>query len=110
MAIPHANPGEVVDIRPLGSSLPDRKTHALVKTADMEVLRIVLPKEKEIAPHKAPGQITVQCLEGRVAFTALGRTAILEPGEFLYLDANEPHSVRAEENSSLLVTILLPKG
>ncbi len=110
MAIPHAEPGEVIDIQPFGPSLPNRETYTLVKTEDMEIIRLVLPRGRDIATHSAPGQITVQCLEGRVAFTALGKTMELAPGHFLYLKANAPHSLRAEENSSLLLTILLPKG
>ncbi len=110
MAIPHAEPGEVIDIQPLGPNLPNHQTYTLVKTEDIEVIRLVLPKGRDIATHSAPGEITVQCLEGRVAFTALGKTMVLEPGHFLYLKANGPHTLRAEENSSLLLTILLPKG
>jgi quercetin dioxygenase-like cupin family protein len=110
MAIPHAGAGDVIDIRPLGPSLPQWETHTLVKTGDMEIIRLVLPQGRDIATHSAPGQITVQCLEGRVAFTALGKTVELEPGHFLYLQANDPHSLRAEEDSSLLLTILLPRS
>lgn len=110
MAIPHAEPGEIVDIQPFGPSLPDRETYTLVKTDDLEILRLILPRGREIATHSAPGEITVQGLEGRVAFTALDKTVWLVPGHLLYLKANTPHSLRAEENSSLLLTILLPKS
>jgi quercetin dioxygenase-like cupin family protein len=64
---------------------------------------------KEVAEHKAKGEIVVQCLEGRVAFTALGRTQTLEAGKLLYLPSGEPHSVKGIDNASLLLTILLPK-
>ncbi len=110
MAIPHAEPGEVIDIQPFGQNLPKHQTYTLVKTADMEIVRLVLPKGRDIATHSTPGEITVQCLEGQVAFTTSGRTMVLEPGHFLYLKANAPHSLRAEENASLLLTILLPRG
>ncbi len=53
--------------------------------------------------------ITVQCLEGRVSFTAHGKTEQLVPGDFLYLAEAEPHALSAIDDSSLLVTILLPK-
>jgi quercetin dioxygenase-like cupin family protein len=109
MAIPHAKPGDLIDVRPLGERIAGQKTHTLIKTGDLEVIRLVLHKSKEIATHTAPDEITVQCLEGRVAFTALGKTANLEPGTLLFLDAGQPHSLRAEEDSSLLLTILLPK-
>lgn len=110
MSIPHANPGEVVDVRPLGSALAATATRVLVKTGNMEVIRLIVPAAKEIATHRAKGDITVQCLEGKVAFNACGKTAELEPGRLLFLPVGEAHSVRGIEDSSLLLTILLPSG
>ena len=69
MAIPHAKSGEVIDIRPLGSALAQARTTTLVKTKTLEIIRLVIPSGKEIPEHQAHGEITVQCLEGRVAFT-----------------------------------------
>ena len=109
MAISHAKPGEIVDVRPLGSALSSAQTTTLVRAEQVEVIRLVLPAGKEIAEHKAKGEIVVQCLEGRVAFTALGKTQNLETGKLLYLPTGEPHSVKGIENSSFLLTILLPK-
>ncbi|MGN6543896.1 MAG: cupin domain-containing protein [Aureliella sp.] len=106
MAIAHCKPGEVVDLS-LGENLASSKTTTLVKTEDLEVIRLVLPAGKEIPTHKAPGEITVQCIDGRVAFTADGKTAELAAGQMLYLTAGEPHAVKALEASSVLVTILL---
>ncbi len=108
MAIHHAQSGEVVDVSPLGDSLQDLKTHVLIKTQDLQVLRLVMPQGKEIPIHRAPGRITVHCLEGRVAFTALRGTMELVGGQLLYLEPEEPHSLLAHENSSLLVTLVLP--
>lgn len=107
MGITHVQPGEVFNVWPLGQRLDESKTHTLVKTAELELLRLVLPAGKSIPEHRAPSEITVQCLEGRVAFTALGKEATLTAGEMLFLPAREPHALRAEEPSSLLVTILL---
>ena len=50
----------------------------------------------------------MQCLEGRVAFTAFGQMQILEAGKMLYLPTGERHTVKGIENASLLLTILLP--
>jgi quercetin dioxygenase-like cupin family protein len=108
MSIQHAAPGEVVNLL-LGDSLANAKTSTLVKTADLELIRLVLPAEKAIPTHKAPGEITVQCLEGHVIFTAAGKTQDLTAGQLLYLKAEQPHSVQAIEHSSVLVTMLLPK-
>ncbi|MAT16016.1 MAG: cupin [Planctomyces sp.] len=108
MSIPHAKPGEVIDVRPLGSSFPGTKTHTLFKTSKMETLRLVLPQGKTLSEHKAPGEITIHCLEGEVRFTSLGKTETLHPGTMLYLSAGEPHAVEAVEDSSILLTLLLP--
>jgi quercetin dioxygenase-like cupin family protein len=107
MAIPHAQPGEPVSVRPLGSALAATKTTTLIKTNTLEVLRLVVPAGKDIPPHHTPGEITVQCLEGRIAFTALGTTRELTAGDLLYLPGNEAHSLRGIEDASVLVTILL---
>lgn len=109
MAVPHAKPGEVVDVRPLGSVLTSSQTTTLVRADQVEVIRLVVPAGKDISEHRAKGEIVVQCLEGRVAFTALGKTRTLDAGTLLYLPTGEPHSVKGIEDASLLLTILLPK-
>ena len=109
MAIPHAKPGEVVDVRPLVSALASAQTRTLVRAEQVEVIRLVVLAGKEIEEHKAKGEIVVQCLEGRVAFTAFGKTQNLGAGKLLYLPRGEPHSVKGIEDASLLLTILLPK-
>jgi len=108
MSIPHLKSGEATELT-LGTALKTTKTTTLVKTSDLEIIRLIVQAGKEIPRHKAPGEITVQCLEGRVAFTAGGETQELTPGRLLYLAAAEPHSVKGIEDSSLLVTIVLPK-
>jgi quercetin dioxygenase-like cupin family protein len=81
--IPHAKPGEVVDVRPLGSALASAQTKSLVRAEQVEVIRLIVPAGKEIEEHKAKGEIVVHCLEGRVAFTAFGKTQDLEAGKLL---------------------------
>ncbi|HUG71775.1 MAG TPA: cupin domain-containing protein [Pirellulaceae bacterium] len=81
--------------------------HTLVKTDSLEVIRLVLPAGKDIKPHEVPGEITVQCLEGKVAFRTESSELELTAGKMIYLAGSDKHSVRAVEDSSLLVTILL---
>jgi hypothetical protein len=65
MAIPHAKPGEVVDVRPLGEALATTATRVLVKTDDIEVIRLIVPAGREIPPHQAKGELIVQgCFHG----------------------------------------------
>ncbi len=107
MAILHAQAGEVVDVRPLGASLSDTKTCALIKSQNFEVIRMVMLAGKEIAEHQAKGEIIVQCLEGLVLFSIAERQVELSAGQLVHLKTGEPHSLKAVANSSLLLTILL---
>jgi quercetin dioxygenase-like cupin family protein len=107
MAVAHAQSGEVIHL-PLGGGLSTSKTTTLIKTDQLELIRLVLPAGKAIPIHKAPGAMTVQCLEGRVTFTAAGDSQELAPGNLLHLGPGEPHAVTALEPSSLLLTLLLP--
>ncbi len=107
MAIHHALSAEVIDVRPLGERLKDTRTQTLVKTDSLEVIRIVLPGGKLLPPHRVEGEITVQCLEGRIAFDADGTEHHLAQGQMLYLGGGATHALRGIEDASVLVTILL---
>lgn len=107
MAIPHAASGQVVDIVGDGSTLPSAKTFALFKSADLEVMRIVLPAGKSFPPHRVDGEITMQGLAGRVEVTADGRTQTLAAGQLMYLSGGVEHELVAREDASVLVTIAL---
>ena len=107
MSIEHANPGDVIDIRPLGERLKSSQTTTLVKTETLEIIRLVLPAGKKISEHKAPGVLTVQCLEGHVRFGVDGEARELTQGDLLYLKPAQPHNVEAQQDSSLLLTLIL---
>jgi quercetin dioxygenase-like cupin family protein len=108
MAISHAKPGEVIDVRPLGAGLAQAKTTTLVKTAKLEVIRLVIPAGKQLPTHTVQEEITVQCLEGRVSFMADGVAHDLEAGRMLYLAAGTPHSLLGVADASLLLTAQIP--
>lgn len=106
---PQTNPGEIVDVRRSGPALTKTRSEKLARTAEFELVRLLVPAGKEIAEHKAPGTLIVECREGRVAFTALGRTQNLEPGQLMFLPAGEPHSLKGIDDASLLLTVIAAK-
>lgn len=110
MAIPHAQPGDVIDVRPLANKLAASITNTLIKTPHVEVIRMVLPAGKVLSEHKAPGEIIVQCLEGDITFTTMGSPKRLRAGDMLYLAAGETHALEAVEDSSFLLTIVSKSG
>jgi nucleotide-binding universal stress UspA family protein/quercetin dioxygenase-like cupin family protein len=104
-AKPLAKPGEIVDVRPLGTALAATSTGKVLASHGLEVTRLILPAGKEIFEYKSKGTFVIHCLEGRVNVTALGKTQQLEAGQFLYLHKEEPHTIKAIEDASMLVTI-----
>jgi quercetin dioxygenase-like cupin family protein len=107
MAQPHAQSGQVVSVLPLGDQLGGAKTTAILKAGQLEIVRIVLLAGKEMREHKTPGEITVQCIEGRIEFRTPGAVQVLGPGDFMHLARQVPHSLLALTDTSALVTICL---
>lgn len=107
MSIPHAASGELIDIQPLAGNLSRTISSTLVRADHLEVFRFVLTEGKSTPDHQAAGAITIQCLEGSVELKAHGKIQTMRAGSMVYLSDAEPHSVKAIENPSLLVTILL---
>jgi len=109
MALKHVISGDVVDLQPLGERLAGAKTTALVKTEAFEAIRLVVPPGREIASHEVPGQITLQCLEGRVLLELPDGSVELSKGQWIYLDGGVKHALKGLEASSLLLTILFDR-
>ena len=108
MAIPHAQPGEVIDVRPLGTGLPTARSQALFKSQDLELIRLVLLAGEQMPPHAVSGEITLQCIEGRIAYSCDAGSRELGAGQLVHLTGKEMHGLRAIEDASLLLTIALP--
>lgn len=110
MAMPHAASGEIMQVQGSDDDLSRFAAIALAKTHEMEIVRMVLPAGKAMPEHYVPGEITLLCLRGEVSFEAHGRSQILREGQMVYLNGGQAHSLRAERDSLLVLTILLVKG
>ena len=110
MALKHADPGQVIDLKPYGPALAQKQSIALFKSEDLEVMRLVLLAGKTMPSHDLAGEITLQCLEGSVEVTAEGATHVLYPGHLMYLPGRAPHALFALENASVLVTVALKRA
>lgn len=107
MARPHLASNEITRLEPLGAQLQHTESYALFKSAQLQVLRLVLPAGKTLPRHAVPGEITVQCLEGAAQFTADGQHQRMQALDFLYLTGGVAHEITAETDCCLLVTIRL---
>jgi quercetin dioxygenase-like cupin family protein len=106
LATHHASPGEIVDLNTWTKDLPNEHTKAVVKTDKMELIRLVIPIGKEIPTHKVSGLIIVHCIKGEIEFIAMNSKKKLMPGQLLYLMPHEAHSVKASEDSVVLLVII----
>jgi quercetin dioxygenase-like cupin family protein len=107
MAQLHSHSDTVISLQPLGAALRGATTTAILKAPQLELVRIVLHAGKEIKEHKAPGEITLQCLEGVLEFRTHQATHVLRAGQLTHLRAGEPHALKALEDMSALLTIRL---
>ena len=109
MAIHHASSGDLIDLRPLGAALADTQSTTLLRDEQLKVMRLVLPAGKELPDHAVDGPITMHCLEGSIDVTAHGNCKTMRTGDLMYLAGKVPHALRATEDASMLVTIVVQK-
>ena len=93
---------------PLGEAIGAAQSTTLMKSAGFELIRLVIPEGKQIAPPRVAGEITVQCVEGHVALEHDGHALDLHAGDLLHICPQESHALRGVANSSVLVTRLRP--
>jgi nucleotide-binding universal stress UspA family protein/quercetin dioxygenase-like cupin family protein len=109
VAAESANRGDLIDVRPLGTALGSAQTRTLMRSAAVEVVRLIVRAGQEVPLHQNKGEVLVHCLEGQVALATLGKTQVLEAGTLVHLPAHQPHTFQGIENASILLTILAPK-
>jgi quercetin dioxygenase-like cupin family protein len=107
MALIHADPATPIDVRPFGEHLGEHSTQALFKSAQLQVVRVVLKAGERLAPHSVAGEITVQCIEGCIELSADERSVRLDAGHMAWLAARCVHGITALSDASALVTIAL---
>lgn len=107
MALKHAQAFEAIDLHPLGDRLAGALSSSLIKSQQLQLMRVVLRAGERLPEHHVRGEITLQCLEGRIELHTPGRTVELSAGEVVLLPAGEPHALHALSDTSCLVTVSL---
>ncbi len=65
-------------------------------------------KDQEISEHTTPYEAMAYVVEGTMEITMSGEPHILNGDELLMMPANEPHALRAVENSKFLLVMINP--
>ena len=110
MALPHAQPLDVISVAPLGERLHGAVSTSLIKTERIQLLHLVLAPHQDMPQHHVDDECTIHCLEGEVEVVMGLGVRQLRPGNLVVLPAGEQHALRARAESAVLVTLLLRKG
>jgi quercetin dioxygenase-like cupin family protein len=110
MALPHAQPLDVINVAPLGDQLHGTVSTSLIKTERIQLLHIVLAPHQELPMHHVDDECTIHCLEGLVDVVMGAGVRQLRPGNVLVLPAKQQHALKARQESAVLVTLLLHGG
>ena len=110
MALPHAQPLDVISVAPLGERLHGAVSTSLIKTDRIQLLHLVLAPHQDMPQHHVDDECTIHCLEGEVELVMGAGVRKLRAGSVVVLPAKERHALRARVESAVLVTLLLRGG
>ena len=110
MALPHAQPLDVISLGPLGSAPGGAVSTSLLKTDRLQLLHLVLPARRDIPQHHVDDECSLHCLEGDVDLMLPSGGRRLGPGQLVVLPAGQPFSLNARTDSAVLMTLRLHHG
>lgn len=83
-----------------------RTSRTLVKEGPLRLTLVALAAGGSLPRHHADGPVTIQLLEGAVAFEALGRTYALSVGDSLVFAPGVEHSASSASGGLFLLTVV----
>lgn len=103
-------PGYALVERASGGVLPDTGvlTRTVIKEPGARVTWFGLVPGEELSEHSSTRPALLHFLRGRARLTLGGDTVDVGPGDYLHMDADLRHSVRALEPLEFMLTLLAP--
>jgi quercetin dioxygenase-like cupin family protein len=77
----------------------------LLKDNNCQHTLFCLAAGTNISQHTSTRNAVINVIEGRGVLTLEGENIQLEPGIFVFMRANAPHALQAEENLAFLLTL-----
>lgn len=77
----------------------------LMDTETSREIRIAMRKGQVMKEHKTPYPIVVELFEGKITFGVQGEEHSIQKGDLLHLEGNIPHDLKAEEDSTVRLTL-----
>ena len=63
-------------------------------------------KGQQLSPHSAPMDALIQVIDGTMTLTLNDTEHTIKAGEIFMIPAGETHSVRAEDNFKMIITMI----
>ncbi|GAB4544005.1 MAG: cupin domain-containing protein [Pleurocapsa sp.] len=77
----------------------------LLKDNNSQYTLFCLAKDTEIEEHTSTRNAVVTVIEGQGILTLEGKEIALAPGVFVFMPANAPHALQAQENLAFILTL-----
>jgi len=77
----------------------------LVKTDISNHTLMCLAKGSDISEHTSTREAAVTVLKGKGIFVLNGKKIKMQPGVLIFMPKNAPHSLRAEEDLAILLSL-----
>ncbi len=77
----------------------------ITKTDKQNVTLFSMAAGTSIGDHTSTKEGFVYVIEGKGIFNLEGEDIIMQPGVYIYMDSNAKHSLKAEEDTSFLLSL-----
>lgn len=78
----------------------------VVKDGPLRLVLFAFDRGEELTEHTASLPVVIQVIDGAATVEASGDSVQLMAGGWLFLEANEPHTVVADQPTKMLLTMV----
>jgi len=79
---------------------------SVINREKMDVTLFCMAKGAEMSEHTSTKQGLVYVIEGKGVFNLEGEEIAMEPGTLIQMDQNAVHSLKTDENTAFLLTLV----
>jgi quercetin dioxygenase-like cupin family protein len=89
-------------------STTGRAGKTLVKEGPLRITLVALKRGTALPTHQVAGPVSIQTLRGCLRLTTKSGNVDVPAGTVIALDSGVPHTARAHDDCSILITIAMP--
>ena len=95
----------IIDLHEQDLPLARTASEPLLNSGGMKAVRLDVPQGSELPRHSNTDQATLHCLAGSIVVELDEDEVRLSAGQMILLEAHQPHAIRANVDSILLLTM-----